>query len=117
MKLSLLVVLAASSLVACASSTTAPTAVDSDELITAKAPAPGEKIIGTNDLTPVKQDGANIPAKYKALVDAFGVLSVGCTATHLGDGIVISAGHCFGATSTRKNNVPCTGKTVKWGVR
>ena len=123
MKLLALLVLAASSLVACASSTTEPTAIDSDELvgsaISAKpgASGKGEKIIGTNDLTPVKQDGANIPAKYAALVDAFGVLSVGCTATHIGNGIVLSAGHCFSATSTRKDNVPCAGKTVKWGVR
>ena len=76
-----------------------------------------EKIIGTNDFVIVKKDGANLPEKYRAMVDAFGVISMGCTATHIGNGVAISAGHCFGAPSTRKNNVPCANITVKWGVR
>lgn len=75
------------------------------------------KIIGDNDLTPVTQNGANIPAKYAGLPDAFGIISMGCTATHIGNGVVVTAGHCFNAPSTRKNNFACAGTTVKWGVR
>ena len=45
------------------------------------------QIIGTNDFVVVTNDGANIPAKYQALIDAFGVMSVGCTATHVGNGV------------------------------
>ncbi|MBX3234314.1 MAG: trypsin-like peptidase domain-containing protein [Labilithrix sp.] len=75
------------------------------------------KIIGTNDLVPVKENGANIPAKYRPLIDAFGRISMGCTATHIGNGVVLSAGHCFNAPSTRKNNFSCAGKTVAWGYR
>jgi V8-like Glu-specific endopeptidase len=75
------------------------------------------KIIGENDLTPVTSNGANIPAKYAPIINAFGVMSMGCTATHIGGGLVLSAGHCFGAPSTRKDNVPCPNVTVKWGVR
>ncbi len=75
------------------------------------------KIIGTNDLIPVIQDGANIPAKYRPLVDAFGEISMGCTATHVGNGLVLTAGHCFNAPATRTNNIPCAGTTVDWGVR
>lgn len=75
------------------------------------------KIIGTNDLVPVKEDGANIPAKYRPLVNAFGRISMGCTATHIGNGVVLTAGHCFGAGPTRKNNFSCAGKTVAWGFR
>jgi V8-like Glu-specific endopeptidase len=75
------------------------------------------KIIGTNDLVSVLQDGANIPAKYRPLVDAFGKISMGCTATHIGQGLVVTAGHCFNAPSTRVNDRPCTGKTVQWGLR
>jgi V8-like Glu-specific endopeptidase len=75
------------------------------------------KIIGKNDLTPVLKDGANIPAKYGRLVDTFGILSMGCSATHIGNGLVLTAGHCFHATSTRKDNVACPGVNVKWGFR
>jgi V8-like Glu-specific endopeptidase len=75
------------------------------------------KIIGDNDLIPVVQDGANIPAKYRPLIDAFGEISMGCTATHVGDGLVLTAGHCFEAPATRTNNMPCDGTTVDWGVR
>ncbi|MFO0676480.1 MAG: trypsin-like peptidase domain-containing protein [Polyangiaceae bacterium] len=75
-----------------------------------------EKIIGTNDLTVVRNDGANLPAKYRDLVDAFGLISMGCTATHIGNGIVLTAGHCFNAPSTRRNNVACS-ESIQWGLR
>jgi len=75
------------------------------------------KIIGTNDLIPVTGNGANIPAKYRSLVNAFGRISMGCTATHIGNGVVLTAGHCFGATAVRKNNFSCAGKSVAWGFR
>lgn len=76
-----------------------------------------EKIIGENELTPVINDGANIPEKYHPLIDAFGKVSMGCSATHIGDGLVISAGHCFEAPERRINNKPCAGVTVDWGFR
>lgn len=75
------------------------------------------KIIGENDLVSVIQNGANIPAKYRPLLDAFGRISMGCTATHIGDGLVLTAGHCFNASSTRADNRPCDGKSVAWGFR
>jgi V8-like Glu-specific endopeptidase len=76
-----------------------------------------EKIIGENDLTPVLEDGANIPEKYRSLIDAFGKISMGCSATHIGDGLVISAGHCFDAPERRGNNLSCDKITVDWGYR
>ncbi|MEY4064018.1 MAG: hypothetical protein RIR26_226 [Pseudomonadota bacterium] len=76
-----------------------------------------EKIIGENDLTPVLQDGANIPEKYRPLIDAFGKISMGCTATHIGNGLVLTAGHCFEAPEKRVNNKPCDRITVEWGYR
>ncbi|MFZ9521257.1 MAG: trypsin-like serine peptidase [Silvanigrellaceae bacterium] len=76
-----------------------------------------EKIIGSNELTPVLEDGANIPAKYRPLIDAFGKISMGCTATHIGNGLVITAGHCFEAPEKRINNKPCDKVTVDWGYR
>jgi V8-like Glu-specific endopeptidase len=76
-----------------------------------------EKIIGANDLVSVIEDGANIPAKYAPLIDGFGRLSNGCTATHLGNGLAITAGHCFRSPSTRRDNHPCGSYSVKWGFR
>lgn len=76
-----------------------------------------EKIIGSNELTPVLQDGANIPEKYRPMIDAFGKISMGCTATHIGNGLVITAGHCFEAPEKRINNKPCDKITVDWGYR
>ncbi len=75
------------------------------------------KVIGTNDFVVVKEDGANIPAKYRPLLDAVGHMSMGCTATHIGNGIVLSAGHCFHATSVRKDNFACPNVSVRWGLR
>ena len=40
---------------------------------------------------------------------------IACTATHVGNGIVISAGHCFGAGATRENDTPCSGGYVYFG--
>jgi V8-like Glu-specific endopeptidase len=75
------------------------------------------KIIGDNDLIPVTDDGQNIPEAYRGILDAFGRMSMGCTATHIGQGFVISAGHCFNAPSVREDMVDCAGVTVEWGVR
>lgn len=77
-----------------------------------------EKIIGENDLLPVLQDGANIPQKYRSFVDAFGKIEMGCTATHIGNGLAVTAGHCFKETPyPRTNNISCGGATVEWGFR
>jgi V8-like Glu-specific endopeptidase len=75
------------------------------------------KIIGANDLVSVVQNGANIPEQYRPLIDAFGAMSMGCTGTHIGDGIVLSAGHCFRAGSQRQNNVACGNVSIRWGFR
>lgn len=75
-----------------------------------------EKIIGKNDLIPVLRDGANIPEKYALLINAFGKISMGCTATHIGNGLVLTAGHCFEATA-RRSAKSCDGVSVSWGYR
>lgn len=94
--------------------------VADDELNAGEEPVGSQeqgKIIGENDLVPVSSDGANIPTKYAPLIDAFGIITMGCTATHIGNGIVVTAGHCFRATSVRQDNTPCAGVNVQWGVR
>jgi hypothetical protein len=73
-----------------------------------------EKIIGDNDLTPVSENGANLPDSLRPLLDAFGQVSIGCSATHVGDGLVLTAGHCL-LTSPRTGPKNCRGTSVVWG--
>lgn len=75
------------------------------------------KIIGVNDLVAVNAEANNIPLKYKSLVNAFGLLSMSCTATHIGNGYVLTAGHCFWVGSELAQDLPCGDVTVEWGFR
>jgi len=76
-----------------------------------------EKIIGDNDLVAVDAEATNVPLKYRPLVDAFGILSMGCTATHIGNGYVLTAGHCFWAGEVPSKDENCPSTDVKWGFR
>jgi V8-like Glu-specific endopeptidase len=80
-----------------------------------------EKIIGDNDLVIVEKEGQNIPLRYQKMLNAFGVVQFqskdqdgltdsfyGCTATHLGRGYVITAGHCVGAKSELSSQSDCS---------
>ena len=84
---------------------------------TATFAADSNKIIGNNDLIAVDAEATNIPLKYKNIVDAFGIISMGCTATHIGGGYVLTAGHCFGAGDALVRDRDCANVTVDWGVR
>jgi len=86
---------------------------------TAKADNDIEKIIGKNDLIAVDAEATNIPVKFKRLVDAFGKLGMGCTATHIGGGYVLTAGHCFWAGEKAIENQDCAGaeNEIQWGFR
>ncbi len=75
------------------------------------------KIIGNNELIAVNSEATNIPLKYKKLVNAFGLLSMSCTATHIGNGYVLTAGHCFWVGSDLAMDLPCDGVTIEWGLR
>lgn len=75
------------------------------------------KIIGDNDLVAVNADASNIPLMYRSMVDAFGHMSMGCTATHIGNGYVLTAGHCFWADEVPLVDQSCNDLTVDWGVR
>lgn len=88
-------------------------------VITSFSPASFDqsKIIGENDLVAVNADGSNIPLKYKDLINAFGLMSMGCTATHIGNGYVLTAGHCFWASANLTKDIACSDVTIEWGVR
>lgn len=73
------------------------------------------KIIGSNDLVVVKPQGENLPLAMRSIIDAFGLMSMGCTATHIGNGLVLSAGHCFDSKELAKEI--CDETTVKFGLR
>ena len=76
------------------------------------------KVIGDNDLTPVLKNGDNIPEKYRHLLNAFGKISLmGCTATHIGKGLVLTAGHCLEAPEKESSKGDCSSITVQWGLR
>jgi V8-like Glu-specific endopeptidase len=50
-----------------------------------------------------------LPQHLRGLVDAIGLTSNGCTATHVGDGVVLSAGHCVSSQQE------CAQTTIHWG--
>lgn len=75
-----------------------------------------EKIIGTSDLLPVTANADNLPEEMRHLVDAVGQLNVGCTATHIGAGLILTAGHCI-SQSPRSSTTSCRQLGVVWGNR
>lgn len=99
---------------------------DSDLADDETVDSPDSIILGNNDLITVSADGSNVPARYRSILDAFGRLLIPgsqpgtvalCTATHVGNNLVVTAGHCFGAPSTRRNNASCAGTSIEWGNR
>ncbi len=86
------------------------------------------KVIGKDSLLPVKVDASNIDLAYRNLVNAFGIIHMGskgyCSGTHIGNGYVITAGHCFfndseNGTSTESSTPEklCASTKVYWGFR
>lgn len=94
-------------------------AVDGDDL----GADSSSVILGDNDLLRVDPAGSNVPSKFRRVIDAIGRTSpMGCTATHLGNGLALSAGHCFRDAQPRADGLPCVTKhgspvTIEWGVR
>ena len=81
------------------------------------APVDPWKIMGNDDMITVNGHALNIPRRFKPLVDAIGRMSMGCTGTHIGNRVVVSAGHCFNAGPQLSVNVPCGDTTIEFGVR
>lgn len=85
-----------------------------------------EVIVGNNDLVQVDADGSNISSELKSVFLSVGKLGKSCTATHLGNGYVITAGHCLlPAQSNRVFTLKkdkkwaesaCIGKEISWGT-
>ena len=86
------------------------------------------KIIGIKPIIPVDADGSNVDTDLQGSLDAIGLISTGpassCTGTHLGQGYVITAGHCFSISSQKAGTSapilqgqPCPDVKVDWGYR
>ena len=74
-------------------------------------------IVDGVDFIRVKEDLSNIPQKFHNAAESIGRLSMGCTGTHIGDGLVLTAGHCFDALSRIEKNQPCPNVKIAWGFR
>lgn len=88
--------------------------------ITAFAFSDVNKVIGRNNLVAVDADATNIPLKYRPLLGGFSSIelveiysngdtnvSIGCTGTHIGNGYVLTAGHCFLSNNQTIENGNC----------
>jgi V8-like Glu-specific endopeptidase len=83
------------------------------------------KIIGKHPLIKVGNDGASVDSPLRQYIPAFGLVvmpGVGeCTGTHLGNGYVLTAGHCFSDETNPapqvKMHASCSGVQVRWGYR
>ena len=81
------------------------------------------KIIGINPMIPMRADGANTDATLRPTLDAYGLVTMGdsgsCSGTHIGNGYVLTAGHCFleNTYSTSVSNQACPTVKVYWGYR
>lgn len=84
-------------------------------------------IFGTNDLRLVDASVPAVPSRYAPLYRGFGYFRRSeltgnsydnhqCTATYIGKGVAMTAGHCFGATSSEQSNVICPGTVVQWAA-
>jgi V8-like Glu-specific endopeptidase len=80
------------------------------------------KIIGQNDLIKVKADGSNVDTNLRQYLNAFGIIDMGnasCSGTHIGNGYVLTAGHCIlpDGQSGILTNKDCSNIKVLWGYR
>lgn len=75
----------------------------------------GRIVNDENILIPVNAEHANDPR-----MRAIGLLKLGCTVTHVGNGIAITAGHCFARDNFEgmREKLPCDGpkSSIRWGL-
>lgn len=84
-----------------------------------------KEIIGDKDFVPIDANGSNLdPSIEKSIIKSIGRITRDngdntvsrCTATHIGDGVVVTAGHCFWAQSDFTVGGSCEEFTVEWGL-
>ena len=79
-------------------------------------------IVGRNDLTFVGPAGS-VPSRYDGLYPAIGHFRrrypggySGCTASYIGRGVAMTAGHCFDAPTSEARDRLCHGTDVEWAL-
>ena len=74
-----------------------------------------QEIIGENDLLPI-----NDTSETEHITKAMGMMDIGCTVTHIGQGFAITAGHCFYpfkfASEAIDEECASDKYNIKWGV-
>ncbi len=70
-------------------------------------------IIDEDSLQPVG-DGTQLPASLRGSLGAIGKLTGGCTAFHLGDGLVATAGHCLPKPTKTVAESACGTYSIQW---
>jgi hypothetical protein len=75
-----------------------------------------EVIVGENNLAVVAPDGSNVPEIFRSSLNAFGLTTSGCTVTHIGNKLALTAAHCY-SPSPRASPGACAGITIWWGHR
>lgn len=77
-----------------------------------------KKIFGDADFVTVASDGSNIPEKYRELTHATGYLDSGCTVSHIGNGLVLTAAHCLEAKEIFPDDPDqcLPGRSIQFGI-
>ena len=77
-------------------------------------------VIGSDDRQLVNNAWLAANPRYRDVVDAIGQLVFPggtCTASYVGGGIALTAGHCVDAPLLGTRNMPCDKFTIQWGFR
>lgn len=75
-------------------------------------------VVGSDEQTIVLEEESGVPATYHNLFNGIGKLTGDCTAFHVGQGIVVTAGHCLQAPTIPSNTAqPCQALSIAWGYR
>jgi hypothetical protein len=83
-----------------------------------KAPIKSEAgvIIGADDSLEISLDDTSVPSFVKNLYPAIGAIRPNCTAFHIGNGVAVTAGHCFSNGPSADSLIACNATLIEWGV-
>lgn len=81
-------------------------------------PSWDKKIFGDTDFVKVDSMGSSIPANYRNLTHAIGYLDSGCTVSHIGNGLVLTAAHCLSNDELFPDNPEqcLPGRSIQFGI-
>lgn len=67
----------------------------------------GDRVIGLDDRVNVESAIEELPSNLRRLLPAVGVMDNHCTASHIGNGLVLTAGHCLRAGLDEESKDSC----------